>query len=210
MILGQKWCHLPGSQPNLTWRKKKHLKHHRNPPGWAFYFGFVLFSFTCLYEGVRSPTAVAQERWSSPPPPSAAPARRRWPAGMQGWPRSSGTSPADACPPSRKTVSHDEQRTYPAVRGELWRTHLLSLDSNKRLTMRLATVCIGQTMTRGNKLAKVKSDGCRPRLTRVLMEECVLPCSSSEAAFLLLRVDYKCKDKRYEMVQSQESLGFPE
>lgn len=42
------------------------------------------------------------------------------------------------------------------------------------------------------------------------MEECVLPCSSSEAAFSLLGADYKCKDKRYEMVQSQESLGFPE
>lgn len=170
---------------------------------------FVCF-FTCLYEGVRSPAAAAQEPWSSPPPPLAAPARRRWPAGMQGWPRSSGISPEDACPPSRKTVSHDEHSKYPAVRGELWRTHLLSLDSNKRLTMRLATVCIRQTTTRGHKLAKGKSDGRRPLLTRALTEECVLPCSSSEAAFLLLGVDYKCKDKMYEMVQSQESLGFPE
>lgn len=37
-----------------------------------------------------------------------------------------------------------------------------------------------------------------------------LPCSSSEAAFLPLGVDYKCKDKRYETAQSPESLGFPE
>lgn len=76
--------------------------------------------------------------------------------------------------------------------------------------MRLATVCTGKTMTRGHELQKDKSDGGRPPLARALMEGAVVPCSSSEAASLLSGVDYKCIDKRYETVQSRESLGFPE
>lgn len=59
-------------------------------------------------------------------------------------------------------------------------------------------------MTRGHELEE-KSEG-----GRALMEEGVVPCSSSEAASLLSGVDYKCRDKRYETAQSRESLGFPE
>lgn len=68
------------------------------------------------------------------------------------------------------------------------------------------------SLHRGNndQLQKDKSEGGRPPLARALMEEGVVPCSSSEAASLLSGVDYKCIDKRYETVQSQESLGFPE
>lgn len=103
-----------------------------------------------------------------------------------------------------KQNNNRSERSQEAIRGEIWGTHLLSLDSNKRLSMRFATVCTGETMTRGHELQKDKSEGGR------LMEEAVVPCSSSEAASLLWGVDYKCINKRYETVQSRESSGFPE
>lgn len=49
-----------------------------------------------------------------------------------------------------------------------------------------------------------------PEPRRLREAHCVLPCSSSEAAFLQWGAGWRCKDRKYEREQSPESLGFPE
>lgn len=150
---------------------------------------------TCWYEVLRPPAVAFQEQWSSPRPLSAAQARPRWPAEMPEWPRFAGISPVDACRSSRKTISHwsvtkrTSQTTFKVDHVRVWSwlprpkrqhgdslTHLLSLVSNRRRSMRLATVCTEKNVqrwrrdiTKGNPRTKYKIHAIgTPLLVRAL------------------------------------------
>lgn len=144
--LGERWFHLPGSLLNLTWKRKRNSHSHSDKPqSWltsAFKVIVVLFH-TYWYGAVKTPAAAFQEEWSSLQPQLAVPALPRWPAEMPGWLRFAGISPADACWTNRAARSLQAGLLVMLnfLAKTQWDTHLLSLDSNSRLSMRLATVC---------------------------------------------------------------------
>lgn len=124
-------------------------------------------------EVVRLPVVAFQEQWSSPQPQSAVQAQPRWPAEMPEWPRFAGISPADACRSSRKPIHNWSVTTFKFERVKLsclqgqrdiddmgiysyW-THLLSLLSNRRRSMRLATVCTKKNVHRQNQHERQKA-----------------------------------------------------
>lgn len=177
---------------------------------WRWWTTWRFISPTCWCEVLTPPAAAFQGPWSSPPPPSAARAPPRWPAETPGWLRFAGISPVDVCQGSKNSSvsgwSFFFFKHSPVMCETGWEsdTHLLSLVSNRRLSMRFATVCTKKKKHLRLQMSKEAASSEQQSMTGV-----VLPCSSSAAASGPWGVGWRCTGKMYVRGQSREFLELP-